>query len=426
MKITSNKVAPAKYEVEVEVDSKLWKEAQEKSLDKEIAKVHIDGFRPGKAPKELAKKHVDPAKVLDGAINDSLNPVFREVLKETKLVPFTQPSVDVTKVSDTELTLKFSIITTPEVELGTYKGLNVEKEVPAVNEEEVEASIKKLVENNANLVLAERPSQKGDTVVIDFEGSVDGVPFDGGKAENYSLELGSNTFIPGFEDQLIGKSAEEEVEVKVTFPKQYVETLAGKDAIFKVKVHEVKEKVLPELDEELIKELNIEGVKTVDELKAHERAHILEQKEQQAKGHALDAILDKIVEGSKIELPEEAVKERIHEMRHETENRLNQQGLDFKQYLDITGLTEEKWEEQVKGDAQKQVTASAVLSKIIEAEKLTVTDEEVDAELNKMAEQYKMEVEKIREILKPQLASFKNDLLNRKLQEFLLENNLKK
>lgn len=426
MKITSNKVAPAKYEVEAEVDAKLWKEAQEKALDKEIAKVHIDGFRPGKAPKELAKKHVDPAKVLDGAINDCLNPVFKEVLKETKLVPFVQPSVDVTKVSDTELTLKFIIIVTPEVELGAYKGLNIEKEVPAVSEEEVDADVKKLVESNANLVLAERASQKGDTVVIDFEGSVDGVPFDGGKAENYSLELGSNTFIPGFEDQLIGKSAGDEVEVKVTFPKQYVETLAGKDAIFKVTVHEVKEKVLPELDEELVKELNIEGVKTVEELKEHERAHILEHKEQQAKGHALDAILDMIVEGSKIELPEEAVKERIQEMKRETEDRLSQQGLDFKQYLDITGMSEEKWEEQVKGDAQKQVTASAVLSKVIEAEKLTVTDEEVEFELAKMAEQYKMELAKIKEILKPQLASFKNDILNRKLQEFLLENNLKK
>lgn len=426
MKITKNKVGPAKYEVEAELDEKVWKEAQAKALDKEIAKVKIDGFRPGKAPKDLAKKHVDPAKVLSTAIDESLNPTFREVLKETGLVPFIQPTVDVAKVSDTELTLKFVIVVSPEVKLGAYKGLNVEKEVPAVSDEELDADIKKLIESNASLVLAERESKVGDTVVIDFEGFVDGKPFDGGKAENYSLELGSNTFIPGFEDQLVGKKAEDDVEVKVTFPEQYVENLAGKEAIFKVKVHEVKEKVLPELDEELIKELNIEGVKTVEELKDHERKHLLEHKESHAKGHALDAILDKIVASSEIDVPEEAVNERIEDIKHELEERLSQQGLTFAQYLEITGKKEEEYRDSVKEDAVKQVKASAVLSAIVREEKLTVSDEEVEFEIAKIADQYKMEVSKVKEILGHQVEHLKNELINKKLQEFLLENNLKK
>ena len=426
MKVTKNKVAPSKYEVEVVVDEATWKEAQEKALDKEIAKVKIDGFRPGKAPKDLAKKHVNQANVMDHAVNEMLQPAFRKALDETGLVPFVQPSVDVTALSDTSLTLKFVIVVAPEVELGAYKGLNIEKEVPSVSEEEVDADINKLIENNATLVLAERESKEGDTVVIDFEGSVDGVPFDGGKAENYSLELGSHSFVPGFEEQLVGHKAEDEVDVKVTFPKQYVENLAGKEAIFKVKIHEVKEKILPTLDEELIKELDIEGVSTVEELRKHEKEHLLEHKEQHAKGDTLDKILDKIVEGSKIELGDELIASRKEEIKKDMENRLAQQGLTLKQYLDVTGTSEEKYDADLKVNAEKSLKATATLSQIVKAENLSVSDEEVEAELAKMAEQYKMELSKVKEILNPQLDQFRNDLLNRKLQDFLFENNVKK
>ena len=425
MKRVVNKLAGSKYEVICTVEEKAWKEAQEKAFEKLAKKVKIDGFREGKVPTEMARKHVNQADIFNEAINSMVQPAFDEVMKEEKLIPVARPSVDVSKVTDTELELKFVLITAPEVKLGKYTGLGVEKEVPSVTEEEVDNAIKSLVDQNANLVAVEREAKLGDTVVIDFEGFVGGVAFDGGKAENYSLGLGSNSFVPGFEDQLVGTKAGDEKEVKVTFPKQYVENLAGKEAIFKVKVHEVKEKVLPELDEELVKELNIAGVKTVEELRAHEKAHLLEHKEEHAKGDTLNKILDKIVSEAKVEIVEEIIADEIENIKKNMEQRIAQQGLTMEQYLQITGQKAEDLEKKYHEDAERNLRAMFVLEEIAKKEELEVTDAEVEFEIAKIAEQYKMEVEKVKEILANQLAQFKAELRQKKIQDFLLEKNVK-
>ena len=425
MKRVVNKLVNSKYEVLCTVDEKVWKDAQAKAFEKLAANVKIDGFRKGKVPVDLARKHVNQGDVFNEAINSVIQPAFDEVMKEEKLVPVSRPSVDVTKVSDVELELKFVIVTAPEVTLGKYTGFDFEKEVPAVSEEEVDEAVKKLVDQNANLVVCEREAKLGDTVVIDFEGFVDGKAFDGGKAENYSLGLGSGSFIPGFEDQLVGHKAGDEVEVKVTFPKQYVENLAGKDATFKVKVHEVKEKVIPELDEALVKELNIAGVETVAQLREHERGHLLQDKEQHAKGDVLNKILEKIVAEAKLELAEEIINDEAENIRKNMEDRLAQQGLKMEQYLEITGQKKEDLEKKYKEDAEKNLRAMFVLEEIAKKEELNVTDAEVEFEIAKIADQYKMEVAKVKEILANQLTQFKAELRQKKLQDFLFEKNVK-
>ncbi len=425
MKRVVNKLEGSKHEVLCTVEEKVWKEAQEKAFEKLAKKVKVDGFREGKVPLEMARKHVNQADVFNEAINSMVQPAFDEVMKEEKLIPVARPSVDVTKVSDTELELKFIIITAPEVKLGKYVGLNVEKEVPAVSEQEIDDAIKALVEQNANLVAVEREAKEGDTVVIDFEGFVDGVAFDGGKAENYSLALGSHSFVPGFEEQLVGKKSGDEVEVKVTFPKQYVENLAGKDATFKVKVHEVKEKVLPELDEELVKELNINGVTNVKELREHEKAHLLEHKEEHARGNVLNKILDKVVAESSVEIANEIIADEVENIRKNMEQRIAQQGLTMEQYMQITGQKQEDLEKKYKEDAEKNLRAMFVLEEIAKNEKLDVSDEEVEFEIAKIADQYKMEVAKVKEILAQQLGQFKAELRQKKIQDFLFEKNVK-
>ena len=425
MKRVVNKLANSKFEVLVTVEEKEWKEAQEKAFEKLAKKVKISGFREGKVPLEMARKHVNQADIFNEAINAQVQPAFDEVMKEEKLVPVARPTVDVSKVSETELELKFVIVTNPEVKLGKYTGLNIAKETPVVTEEEIDEAIKTLIEQNASLVAVERESKLGDTVVIDFEGFVDGVAFDGGKAENYSLALGSNSFVPGFEDQLVGKKSGDEVEVKVTFPKQYVENLAGKDATFKVKVHEVKEKVLPELDAELIKELNIPNVETVEQLREHEKGHLLSHKEEHAKADVLNKVLDKIVDASELEIAEEIVHDEVENMRKNMAERIAQQGLTMEQYLQITGQKQEDVDKKFHEDAEKNLRAMFVLEEIAKKENLSVTEEEVEFEIAKIADQYKMEVAKVKEILNNQLAQFRGELRQRKIQDFLFEKNVK-
>ena len=292
MKRVVNKLEKSKVEVICDVEEKVWKEAQEKAFKKLAKNLELKGFRKGSVPEQMARKHIDQGSIFNEGINSMLQPAFEEVLKEEKLQPFARPSVDVTKVSDTELQLKFIIVLAPEVKLGTYKGLAVKKAAVSVTEKEVKEAIDKLVAQNASLTVKEGPAAKGDTVVMDFVGSVDGKEFEGGKADNYSLELGSNQFVPGFEDQLVGHKAGEEVEVNVTFPEQYVPELAGKKALFKCTVHEVKEKVTPTLDEELIKELNIPDVKDEASLKEYEKKTIKASKEAKAQSDALNEVLE--------------------------------------------------------------------------------------------------------------------------------------
>ena len=423
MKTNLTKLAPSKFQLDVEVDEASWAKAREKAFKKLAARVSIPGFRPGKAPEAMLRAHVDPNRVVNEALDIILPEAYQSAITETKLRPQRQPDVNLTKVEEKEIGLRFTVITFPEIELGAYKGLTAERKVASVEEKEVDESIAKLLQNNADLVVTEEPAKLGDTVVLDFEGFIDGVAFEGGKAENHSLELGSNSFIPGFEDALVGVKAGDARDVKVTFPTQYVAELAGKDAVFACKVHEVKQKVVPALTDEAVADLAIDGVKTVDELKAHQKEELLKQKADQFEREHYQAIFDQIVAASKVEIAEEILDEEVAREEDNTKKQVESNGLTFQQYLDVLGKKEEELKAEIRQNVTKSLTAYLVGQEISVKEKLLVSDAELDVELAKVAEQYKMPVEQVRSLYGSNLESFRESLRQKKLQDFLIANN---
>ena len=411
-------------EVLVNVDKDLWKKAQDKAFKKLASNITVPGFRKGKAPVNMVKSHVDQMKVFNEAINDVLNPVYQDILANEKLEPMVRPSFDVTKLSEEELEVKVTIVTRPNVNLGKYQGYELGKKNAEVKDEEVEQAINELRKQNATVMPKEGQAEKGDIVVIDFEGSIDGVPFDGGKAENHELELGSHSFIEGFEDQLIGSSAGIEVDVKVTFPKNYgPDEIAGKDAVFHVKVNEVKQKVLPELDEEFIKDLNIANVTNVDELRKDRQAALLKQKEAGLRREYLDKLFEEIKKVSKFEVADEIIAEEIEGQKKNLQNRLTQQGLDLEQYLALTRMSEEDLNKQLRVEAVKGLESFLVLEEVGQKEKIGVSDEELEFELAKMADQYKMSIDEIKKALGQQIGQFRNNMRMNRIEDFLYENN---
>jgi len=424
MKRVVNKLENSKVEVICDVETADWKAAQEKAFKKLAKNLEIKGFRKGSVPEAMARKHIDTGSIFNEAINSLLQPAFDEVLKEEKLQPFARPSVDVTKVSDSELQLKFIVVLAPEVKLGNYKGLAIKKAAVSVSEAEVKEAIDKLVAQQASLVVKDGAAEKGDTVVIDFVGSVDGKEFDGGKADNYSLELGSNSFVPGFEDQLVGHKAGDNVDVNVTFPEQYVPELAGKKALFKCVVHEVKGKVTPKLDADLIKDLNIPDVKDEAGLKAYEEKQIKASKEAQAQSEALNKVLEAIVKDAKIEIADEIIADEVEGMKKNMQQQIEQRGLTLDQYYQITGQKPEDVDKNMKVEADKNVRTILCMEAIANAENLNVSDADVDKEMASIAETYKMPVDKVKEILGADMNRFKAELRQRKIQDFLVKENI--
>ena len=416
------KVKPCHVEVHVVVDEKSWKDAQEASTKKLCKEVQVDGFRKGNVPEAIAKRHINQGKMLDEAINSLLPSIYREIMEEEKIEPFAQPQVDVTKISDSNLEVKFVIVTAPEVELGEYKGLKIGKKEVKVSAKEVDEEIEKLLKENASLVLKEGASEMGDTVVFDFVGTVDGKAFDGGSAQNYSLELGSHQFIPGFEEQLVGVKAGEHKDVNVTFPEQYTPELAGKAALFACDVHEVKAKKLPELNDEFVKELN-RGVETVEALKENTKKDIQARKEQESKREFLEKLYEKIASGSKVEIPEEMIKEQAANMKKDMEQRMAQSGLTLEQYLQFTGQKAEDFDAQLEKDAKKDITNYFILEEVGKKENLELTDADVEFEYAKLAEQYKMKFEDVKKALEKQNAQFRHNLKMTRIEEFLIKEN---
>ena len=411
-------------EVLVNVDKDLWKKAQDKAFKKLADNITIDGFRKGKAPINMVKSRIDQGRMYNEAINEVLNPVYQDILANEDIKPMARPSFEVTKLSDDELEIKVIIVTAPETELGKYTGFALGKEKADVTEEEVEASINELRKQNATIAPKDGQAENGDIVVIDFEGSVDGVPFEGGKAENHELELGSHSFIEGFEDQLVGSSAGIEVDVKVRFPDNYgPEEIAGKDAVFHVKVNEVKQKILPELDDEFVKELNMPNVENVLQLKDSRRDQLLKQKENANKQAYLDKLLAEIRKESKFDIPEEILNEEIENRKKDLENRLKQSNLDLEQYLVITRTNEEDLNKQLKDEAEKGLESWLVLETVGQKEKIEITEEEVEFELAKMADQYNMSIDQIKQALGQQISSFRSNLLMSRIENFLFDNN---
>jgi trigger factor len=423
MKHSIKKIEESKVEAVVEVEPELWKNAQKKAFDKLAGQVTVPGFRKGKAPEDMLKGKIDPNKIFDEAINDILPAVFGELVNDEKLRPFSRPEVNVTKLSDSELEIKFVITLVPEVTLGAYKDLHAEKKAPAVTDDEVNEAVKKRLEQSANLVVVDRPAKEGDTVTLDFEGFVDGKAFEGGKAENYALELGSHSFVPGFEEALVGVKSGDSKDVVVTFPKNYVENLAGKEATFKCKIHEIKEKQIPALSDETVKDMGIKDVTTVDQLKEFEKKTLLEGKVNEAQKAYYDAIVKQIRDGAKVTIAKEIIKSEAASMEDNMKKQVEQNGLTFDQYLQITGQKIEDLQAKMESDAEQNIKTYLCLEQIAEQEKLSVEDKDVDAEIEKIAKQYNMKPEEVRDVLAKNLNQFKEELRQRKIQDFILANN---
>lgn len=371
--------------------------------------IALPGFRKGKVPRVLFEKRFGVEALYQDALDILLPEAYAKAVEEAGIEPVSMPEIDIEQMEKGKsLIFKAKVTVKPEVKLGQYKGLEVEKMDTTVTDEDVENELKRLQENYAELVVKEDGTvENGDTVVIDFEGVVDGEPFEGGKAENYSLEIGSGTFIPGFEEQLVGMKAGEEKEIQVTFPEEYhAEQLAGKPATFKVKVHEVKAKQLPALDDEFAKDVD-EEVETLDELKAKIRARLEEAKKNEAETALRNAVVEKAAANAEIDIPVVMVQNETDRMLREFDQRLQMQGLNLQLYYQFSGQDEAALREQMKEDAEKRVRAALTLEAIAKAENIEVTDEEVEEELQKMAEAYNLSVDKLKELLGSLMASKK-------------------
>lgn len=417
------KLEHSHVQVDVVVDEKTWKDAQEKAFNKLAENVTIDGFRKGKAPKNLVKARIDQMKVLDEAIDALLPKIYEEILTKDQIRPFARPTVDVTKVSDSELEVKFVLVTAPEVELGAYKGLEIGKKAVKVTKKDLEEALEGTLKENASLVLKEGEATMGDIVVMDFAGKINGELFDGGSAQNHELELGSHQFIPGFEEQLVGHKAGETVNVNVTFPENYTEELKGKPAVFECKIHEVKEKKLPELNDEFVKELKVEGIETVEAFRARKEEDLKKQKELEARREYMSKLIEEIVKGSKIDLADEIVENQVESRKEDMVKRIEQSGLTLEQYLQILGQKEEQFVAQLREQALKETKEYVVLEEIAKVEKVEITDADLEFEYAKIAEQYKMKVEDVKKALAANIGEFRNNLRMQRIDDLLYNEN---
>ena len=426
MKINNKKLENAIVELTVAFDSEEWKATQEKALDKLAKNVKIDGFRPGKAPAAMVRARVSKASVLEEATDMILQTKFVEILTEANVEPVAQPALSVQKVDADELEVQILVPVKPQVELGEYKGLEVKKGRVTVTKKEIEEQLANYQTQFAELTVKEGGKvAKGDTAVIDFEGFVDGVAFEGGKGENYPLEIGSGSFIPGFEDQVIGMTVDKEQDIVVTFPEDYgAADLAGKEATFKVTVHEIKEKHLPEIDDELAKDVNIDGVETLDQLKDHIKANIKTRKESENENKFMDDLYKAIVASSKVEDSDALLEQEQGLMLQEVEQNLQRQGLNFEVYQQFTGKSKDDIKEDIKPQAEERVKLNAILAAIIEEEKLAVSDEELETELKTIAEYYQKELDEVKKIFEGNMSRIENDLFTLKDVD-LVKDNLK-
>ncbi|PSA93747.1 trigger factor [Bacillus atrophaeus] len=407
----------------VEVDAETFKTALDDAFKKVVKQVSIPGFRKGKIPRGLFEQRFGVEALYQDALDILLPVEYPKAIEEAGIEPVDRPEIDVEKIEKGEsLIFTAKVTVKPEVKLGDYKGLNVEKDETAVTDEDVQNELKALQERQAELVVKEEGTvEEGNTVVLDFEGFVDGEAFEGGKAENYSLEVGSGSFIPGFEEQLTGLEAGAEKHVEVTFPEEYhAEDLAGKPAVFKVKIHEIKAKELPELDDEFAKDVD-EEVETLAELTEKTKKRLEEAKENEADAKLREELVLKASENAEADVPQAMIDTELDRMMKEFEQRLQMQGMNLELYTQFSGQDENALKEQMKEDAAKRVKSNLTLEAIAQAENLEVTDEEVDAELTKMAEAYNMPVENIKQAI-GSTDAMKEDLKVRKAIDFLVEN----
>jgi trigger factor len=407
----------------VEVSAEKVNQGLDEAFKKVVKQVNVPGFRKGKMPRPLFEKRFGVESLYEETINILLPDAYEEAIEETGIVPVDRPNIDVEQIEKGKnFIFKATVTVKPEVKLGEYKGLEVEELDTNVSDEDVNKELETLQSRHAELVVKEdSPAENGDTVVIDFEGFVNDVAFEGGKAENYTLELGSGSFIPGFEEQLVGTKAGETKDVNVTFPEEYhAAELAGQPAVFKVTVHEIKAKELPELDDEFAKDADDE-VETLDELKEKIKTRLKDSKEHEAEHQLRDTLVEKAAENAEVEIPEAMINTEINRMMQEFEQRLQMQGMNLELYFQFSGQDENALREQMKEDAEKRVKNSLTLEAIAKAENLEASEEDLNAELEKMAQMYNMTVENIKAALGG-TDGIKSDLKLNKAVEFLVEN----
>ncbi|MCI5701469.1 MAG: trigger factor [Erysipelotrichaceae bacterium] len=378
-----------KHEITIKIEGEEWKKALEEAYLENNKKAKIDGFRPGKAPYDVFVKHYGVESLFMDAADKVLQPAYLKAITDSKLVPVVEPKVDLKGVSEKEVEFVFTIITKPELKIKKYEGLKIKKDKLEVKENEIQDEIDRLLEQYAELVMKEGTVENGDTVIIDYEGSVDGVPFDGGKAQNQSLVIGSKTFIPGFEEQLIGMEKESEKDINVVFPEDYhAENLKGKEAVFKVKVHEIKTKKNRELDDEFFEDLGMEGVNSVETLKDAIKEHLEAHKKTDIENKFVDDMLDAISKETEVDIPEEMVEDEINHLIKRFEDQLKYQGASLDLYYKLTNSTEEALRSQVEKEAFKNVLYRLILEELVKILKIEVSYEEAKEEIKKMAEEY--------------------------------------
>ena len=410
--------------LETKIEGEKWTKAVDASFEKNVKNVTVDGFRKGKCPRDIFEKkfgkessYVDAAEALVGEAYD-------EIIKKNKdIIPVVQPRVDIKAIDESGVTFEFTFITAPKVTVKKYKGLKVKADKVEVTKEEIEHELNHLLEQYTELVVKDGKVENGDIAIIDFEGFKDGVAFEGGKGENYSLEIGSNTFIPGFEDQLVGMSKGEEKEIKVTFPKEYgAADLAGADATFKVKVNEIKTKEKRELDKDFFEDLGMEGIDSKEKLEKEIESNLKANKEMEVENKYIDTLLSEISKNVEVDIPEEMVDDEVHHMIHQFEQQLQMQGLNLDMYYKFTNSDHEALHQQMEKEAYQHVLYRLMLEELIKMESVEITDKDVEEEISNLEKKYSMKKE---DILK-QLGStdmIKYDLEMRKIIEILKEAN---
>ena len=397
---STNKVETNKVELEIEISPEAFEEAVQKAYLKQKKKIQIPGFRKGKAPRKLIEREYGEGVFYEDAVNELYGPEVDAAVAEAGLELVARPEGEVTSVDkETGVVIKVTCITKPEVEIDGYKGIEVEKTVNAVTDEEIDREVDKIREKNVRTITVDdRAAEMGDDVVIDFEGFKDGTAFEGGKAEDFTLNLGSGQFIPGFEDQVAGHNIGEEFDINVTFPEDYqVEDLKGAPVVFKIKLKSISKKEVPELDDDMVKDAT--EFDTVEEYKADVRKKLEEHAEEHANADVEAAILDKVVENMTAEIPQVMFDNRVNEMMMELEQRLAPQGITLELYCQYTGQTVDQVKKAYQDQAEKQVKLRLALEKIAELENIEVTDDEAAQEIQKIADQYKMTVDQVKQYI---------------------------
>ena len=417
------KIGDCKYEAIVEADKKEWEKSVEKAYAKFEKNITVPGFRKGNVPKDIARKQININDVMQEALNFQLEKDLKDLIEKEKLNIIDQPKVDVEKISLEELKAKVILTVEPVVKLGEYKGIKVDKDPILVVDEDIDAEIENLRKNSAELHIKEGEAKLGDTVIIDFEGFIADKPFEGGKAEKFELELGSKSFIPGFEEALEGLKKGDKKDMALKFPENYNPDFAGKDAVFKIFVHEVKEKKLPEINDDFALDSGIDGVSNLEDLRNHFEKELRSGQEKEQTNKALDKLIDIIIDNAEVEVAEETIEKETENRIQNVKEDLKRQNATFEDYLEKNKLNEFGFKKKMKEYSKKSLVFAFIVVNIAKNENIKVEEKDVDKAIEDIAKMYGQPAEEIKKHFKDQLGNLRHELLYNKVYEFLKENN---